>query len=69
MTVTMKIEGMMCAHCEGRVKGALEGVDGVASADVSASKNSAVVSLSKPVDNEVLKQTVEAQGYDVTEIK
>ena len=69
MTVTMKIEGMMCAHCEGRVKGALEGVDGVASADVSASKNSAVVSLSKPVDNEVLKQAVEAQGYDVTEIK
>ena len=69
MTVTMKIEGMMCAHCEGRVKGALEGVDGVASADVSASKNSAVVGLSKPVDNEVLKQTVEAQGYDVTEIK
>lgn len=69
MTVTMKIEGMMCAHCEGRVKGALEGVDGVASADVSASKNSAVVSLSKPVGNEVLKQAVEAQGYDVTEIK
>ncbi len=69
MTVTMKIEGMMCAHCEGRVKGALEGVDGVASADVSASKNSAVVSLSKLVDNEVLKQAVEAQGYDVTEIK
>lgn len=69
MTVTMKIEGMMCSHCEGRVKGALEGVDGVASADVSASKNSAVVSLSKPVDNEVLKQAVEAQGYDVTEIK
>ncbi len=69
MTVTMKIEGMMCAHCEGRVKGALEGVDGVASADVSASKNSAVVSLSNPVDNEVLKQAVEAQGYDVTEIK
>ena len=69
MTVTMKIEGMMCAHCEGRVKGALEGVDGVASADVSASKNSAVVSLSKPVDNEVLKQAVEAQGDDGTEIK
>ena len=69
MTVTMKIKGMMCEHCEGRVKGALEGVDGVASADVSASKNSAVVSLSKPVDNEVLKQAVEAQGYDVTEIK
>ncbi len=67
MTVTMKIEGMMCSHCEGRVKSALESVDGVESAEVSALKNSAVVTLKKDVDVKTLKGAVEKQGYDVVE--
>ena len=50
MEKTMKIEGMMCGHCEAAVKKALEAVDGVASAEVSHTSGTAVVTLSKPVD-------------------
>ena len=55
MEKTMKIEGMMCGHCEAAVKKALEAVDGVASAEVSHTSGTAVVTLSKPVDSAVLK--------------
>ena len=66
MEKTMKIEGMMCSHCEAAVKKALEAVDGVASAEVSHTSGTAVVTLSKPVDNAVLKKAVEDKDYTVT---
>ena len=69
MTKTMKIEGMMCGHCEAAVKKALEAVNGVASADVSHEKGTAVVTLSSPVDDAVLKKAVEDKDYTVKEIE
>ena len=69
MEKTMKIEGMMCGHCEAAVKKALEAVDGVASAEVSHTSGTAVVTLSKPVDNAVLKKAVEDKDYKVTSIE
>lgn len=65
MTKTMKIEGMMCSHCEGRVKKTLEAVDGVENAKVSHTEGSAVVTLSKDVPNDVLKSVIDEQGYTV----
>ena len=69
MEKTLKITGMMCGHCEARVKKALEAVEGVAEAKVSHESGSAVVTLSAPVDDAVLKQAVEAQDYQVTDIQ
>ena len=69
MTKTMKIEGMMCGHCEAAVKKALEAVSGVASADVSHEKGTAVVTLSSPVDDAVLKKAVEDKDYTVKGIE
>ena len=69
MEKTMKIEGMMCGHCEAAVKKALEAVDGVASAEVSHTSGTAVVTLSKPVDSAALKKAVEDKDYKVTSIE
>ena len=69
MTKTLKIEGMMCGHCEMHTKKALEAVDGVASAEVSHKTGTAVVTLEKEVANEVLKKAVADQGYKVTDIQ
>ena len=69
MEKTMKIEGMMCGHCEAAVKKALEAVDGVASAEVRHTSGIAVVTLSKPVDSAVLKKAVEDKDYKVTSIE
>ena len=69
MTKTIKIEGMMCAHCEKHVKDALEKVSGVVSAAVSHENGSAVVTLSSPVDDALLKQAVEGADYTVTAIE
>ena len=68
MTKTLKIEGMMCGHCEMHTQKALEAVDGVASAEVSHKTGTAVVTLEKEVANEVLKKAVADQGYKVTDI-
>ena len=68
MKKTMKIEGMMCGHCEATVKKALEGLDGVASAEVSHEAGTAVVELSTDVADDVLKKTVEDKDYKVTAI-
>jgi len=68
MTKTMKIEGMMCPHCEARVKKILEGLAEVDEAVVSHVEGTAVVTLNTDVANEVLKNAVEAQDYPVTEI-
>ena len=69
MKVTMKIQGMMCPHCSGRVKQVLEALPGVQEADVNHETDSAVVVLSQKIEHTVLKQTVEAQGYTVTDIQ
>lgn len=68
MTKTMKIDGMMCSHCEGRVKQSLEGLTQVSQAEVSHEKGTAVVTLTAEVSNDVLKKTVEDQGYNVISI-
>ena len=68
MTKTMKIDGMMCSHCEGRVKQSLEGLAQVSQAEVSHEKGTAVVTLTAEVSNDVLKKTVEGQGYNVISI-
>lgn len=69
MTKTMKIEGMMCGHCEAAVKKALEALDGVASAEVSHEKETAVVTLEKDVDNAVLTKAVEDKDYKVVSVQ
>ena len=69
MEKTLKIEGMMCPHCEASVKKALEAIDGVVSATPDHTKDQAIVVLSKDVDNEILKQAVEAKDYTVIEIR
>lgn len=68
MTKTMKIDGMMCSHCEGRVKQSLEGLAQVSQAEVSHKKGTAIVTLTAEVSNDVLKKTVEDQGYNVISI-
>ena len=69
MTKTMKIEGMMCGHCEARVKKALEVLEQVEQAEVSHEKGTAVVTLKETVTDEVLKKAVEDQDYKVTDIQ
>ena len=69
MTKTLKIDGMMCTHCEARVKKTLEAIDGVESASADHISGKAVVTLSKNVDNEALKAAVEAQDYSVLAIE
>ena len=65
MTKTLKVEGMMCPHCEARVKKALEAVAGVESAVADHNLGTAVVTLNAPVADEVLTAAVEAQDYRV----
>ena len=68
MEKTIRIEGMMCPHCEARVKKLLEETDGVAAAAVSHVDGTAVVTLSAPVENSVLEQLITANGYKVLSI-
>ena len=65
MEKTLKIEGMMCPHCEANVKTTLEAIEGVASAEVSHVAGTAIVTLEKEVADEVLKGAVEGKGYKV----
>jgi len=69
MTKTLKVEGMMCEHCEARVKKALEAVAGVESAVADHNANTAVVTLSAEVSDDVLKKAVEDQDYKVLGIE
>ena len=69
MKKTMKIEGMMCGHCEATVKKCLEEIDGVTSAEVSHTNGTAVVTLSADISDETLKAAVEAKDYKVTDIE
>lgn len=69
MKRTIKIEGMMCPHCEARVKKALEALPQVSQAQVSHEKGTAVVSLTEAAEDAVLKKAVEDQDYTVTSIQ
>ena len=69
MTKTLKVEGMMCSHCEGRVKKVLEAVDGVTEVVVSHEKGTAVVTLSKEVASDLLKKAVEDADYKVLAVE
>lgn len=69
MQKTIKIEGMMCPHCEARVKTILEEMKEIEAADVSHVSGTAIVTLNKSVSDEVLKKTVEDQGYKVISIQ
>lgn len=69
MTKTMKIEGMMCPHCEARVKGVLEGIEGVTEAIVSHESGTAVVNMASEISDDVLKNAVEAEKYNVVGIE
>ena len=69
MEKTMKIEGMMCPHCEARVKKTLEDMAQVTEAIVSHVEGTAIVKLSEPVENDVLKKIIEDQGYKVLDVQ
>lgn len=69
MTKTMKIEGMMCGHCEARVKKCLEALEQVTEAVVSHEAGTAVLTLNAEVSDEVLKKTVEDQDYKVISVE
>lgn len=69
MEKTLRIEGMMCGHCEMHVKKALEALDGVKNAEVSHTNGTAVVTLEKEISDDVLKKAVADGGYQVTDIK
>ena len=69
MTKTLKVEGMMCPRCEAHVKKALEAVEGVENAQVSFTEGTAVVTLSKDVDSELLRAAVEAEDYKVLSVE
>ena len=69
MTKTMKINGMMCPHCSGRVKKCLEAIEGVASAEVSHESGTAILDLTTPVSSDTLKKTVEDAGYEVVSVE
>ena len=68
MNKTMMIEGMMCAHCTGRVEKALSAIDGVDKVEVSLEGKSAKLTLSKEVDDKVLTDAVTEAGYEVVSI-
>ena len=68
MEKTINIKGMMCGHCEATVKKALEAVDGVESAEVSHENDKAVVTLSKEIDDDILRKAVEDKDYQVISI-
>ena len=65
MEKVLKVEGMMCPHCEARVKKVLEELDGVTEVVASHTEGTATITLSKDVPDDVLKKTVEDQGYTV----
>ena len=69
MKKTMKIEGMMCGHCEMHVKKALETLEGVSNAEVSHQAGTAIVALEKDVPDEILQKAVSDEGYEVISIQ
>ena len=69
MNKKMFIEGMMCAHCTGRVEKALSAIDGVTGVEMSLEGKSATLTLSKDVDNATLTNAVTEAGYEVVSVQ
>lgn len=69
MIKTVKIEGMSCGHCTARVSAALMGIDGVENAEMSLENKTAVLTLSKDVSDDVIRETVDNTGFDVVGIE
>ncbi len=69
MEKTMKIEGMMCGHCEARVKKCLEALEGVSEAKVSHEEGTAVVGMAEEISDDILTKAVEEQDYKVLSIQ
>ena len=69
MKKLVHVEGMGCMNCVHHVKEALEGLDGVASAEVSLESNTALVTLTKDVADEAIKAAIDEAGYDVAKIE
>lgn len=69
MIKTVKIEGMSCSHCTARVAAALMGLDGVENAEMSLENKTAVLTLSKDVSDDVIRETVDDTGFDVVGIE
>ena len=69
MQKTVYITGMMCMHCEARVKKLLEGTEGILSADVSHKQGIAIITLAKDLSDAKIREIIEADGYTVTDIK
>ena len=69
MKKLVHVEGMGCMNCVHRVKEALEGLDGVSSADVSLETNTALITLTKDVADEAIKSAIDEAGYDVAKIE
>lgn len=68
MKKTLKIEGMMCQHCVAHVTKALQGVEGVCAVEVNLKKKTAVVELSKEMENETFVEAIAQAGYEVKKI-
>ena len=68
MEKIIKIEGMMCGHCEAHVKKALEVLEGVEQANVSHEAGTAIVTMTADISDDILKKTVEEEGYKVIDI-
>lgn len=69
MIKTVKIEGMSCGHCTARVSVALMGLDGVENAEMSLENKTAVLTLSKDVSDDIIRETVDDTGFDVVGIE
>ena len=69
MKKTMQVQGMMCAHCTGRVEKALSAIEGVSAVEMSLEGKSATLTLSAPVEDKVLTDAVTEAGYEVVEIR
>ena len=68
MTIEVKVKGMMCGHCEARVKKVVEGLENVESAEASHEKENVIINASGELSNSIIKETIENEGYEVTEI-
>ena len=69
MTKTMKIEGIMCGHCEARVKKALEALEGVEGAEVSLEEKKAVLTFSAPVEDTAIMNAITEAGYTALRVE
>lgn len=68
MTIEVKVKGMMCGHCEARVKKVLEALENIESAEASHEKENVIISATGELSDAVIRETIENEDYEVTEI-